>query len=149
MSIVNIKKTTYEYEKIKQFKAGVVLEGWMVKSIRKGKISASDGVYAKVINGELVLMGLNIQKLQTTSSQTYASEKPTIKLLLNKKELNEIIGAEAQKGLTVVLKSLFWERHLVKADIWLAKGKNTQDKRKTIKDRDNARDLNRVMKKYN
>lgn len=144
--IVNIKKTRFEYEIINSYKAGVCLQGWMIKSIRAGRISASDGVYVHVKNGELFLLGLHLTPMVENNTFAKVSESPSIKLLLKKSEINKLIGAVNEKGHTIVLKSLFWERHLVKADIALAKGKNVQDKRLTIKERDAKRDANRAMK---
>jgi SsrA-binding protein len=145
-SILKIKKVTFEYEIKETFTAGVVLEGWMVKSIRAGKISASDGVYVKIIKGEAWMIGLSISPLLTSTSAPREKKTTSLKLLLTKKEINKLVGAENEKGLTIVLKNLFWKKHLVKAEICLAKGKKLHDKRRTIKDRENKIEAGRAMK---
>ena len=147
-TILKIKKVNFEYETMEDFKAGVMLEGWMVKSIRARRISASDGVYVHIQNGEAFLIGLNISALKQTNSFKEINEQPTIKLLLNKKEINRLIGSTKEKGYTVVLKELFWQDHLVKANIALVKGKNLRDKRQTIKERDAKREADRAIKNY-
>lgn len=145
--ILNIKKVNFDYETKETFTAGVVLEGWMIKSIRSNRFSASDGVYVKIINGEAWMIGIHMTPV-TNGHASAESKTTSIKLLLTKKELNKIIGAEKEKGLTVVLKSLFWQKHLVKANICLVKGKKLHDKRQSIKERDQKRDADRAMKKY-
>tara|TARA_Y100000588_G_scaffold58958_1_gene57611 strand:+ start:35666 stop:36130 length:465 start_codon:yes stop_codon:yes gene_type:complete len=147
-TILNIKKTNFEYEIVESFKAGLVLEGWMVKAIRARKISASNSVYVNIFKGEAYLEGINITSLKETNSFKDINEQPRIKLLLNKKELNKLIGAQQEAGFTIALQNIFWEKHLVKANIALAKGKNVRDKRRTIKERDIKRETARELKKY-
>ena len=89
-TILNIKKTNFEYEIVESFKAGLVLEGWMVKAIRARKISASNSVYVNIFKGEAYLEGINITSLKETNSFKDINEQPRIKLLLNKKELNKL-----------------------------------------------------------
>lgn len=145
-NIVNIKKSHFEYETIEKYTAGVVLSGWMVKSIRAGKISASDGAYVQVKNGEMFLLGIHLRACIETNTFSPVMETPTIKLLLNKREIERISSAVNEKGLTVVLHRLYWQGHLVKADISLARGKNLQDKRRTIKEREGKIEADRAMK---
>lgn len=145
--ILKIKKVNFDYEIKETFTAGLALEGWMVKSIRAGKFSASDGVYVRISNGEAWMTGIHMTPV-TNGNASAESKTTDIKLLLTKKELNKIIGSEKEKGLTVVLKSLFWKKHLVKADICLVKGKKLHDKRQSIKERDQKREADRAMKKY-
>ncbi len=144
--IVRNKKINYEYEILDTFKAGLMLEGWMVKSMRAGKVSGGEGVYVKILNGEPYIIGLHIKPLIQTNTFKQVVEQPTIKLLLNKKEINKLIGVENEKGYTIVLKNIFWERHLIKANICLVKGKKLHDKRQTIKERDQKREADRAIK---
>jgi SsrA-binding protein len=146
--ILNIKKTNFEYEIIQSFKAGLVLEGWMVKSIRERKISSAKSVFVTIIKGEAYLEGINITSLKETNSFKDVNETPRIKLLLTKKELNKLIGGQKEDGYTIALQDIFWEKHLVKANIALAKGKNVRDRSKTIKERDLKRDTEREIKNY-
>jgi SsrA-binding protein len=146
--ILNIKKTNFEYEIIQSFKAGLVLEGWMVKSIRERKISSAKSVFVTIIKGEAYLEVINITSLKETNSFKDVNETPRIKLLLTKKELNKLIGGQKEDGYTIALQDIFWEKHLVKANIALAKGKNVRDRSKTIKERDLKRDTEREIKNY-
>jgi SsrA-binding protein len=147
-TILQNKKATFEYEIMETFVAGVQLEGWMVKSIRANRISASDGVYAKIINGEVFLIGLHIKPLESKNTFSKTDDQPTLKLLLNKKEISKLIGAEKEKGQTLILKNLFWQKHLVKATICLAKGKKMHDKRQDLKKKQMERETQRALKSY-
>ena len=146
--IIQNKKATFEYEILDTFIAGVQLQGWMVKSIRANKISASDGVYAKVINGEVFLIGVHIKPLESKNTFSGADSQPTLKLLLNKKEISKLIGAEKEQGQTLIMKNLFWQKHLVKATICLAKGKKMHDKRQDLKEKQMKRETERALKSY-
>lgn len=146
--ILNIKKVNFDYEVKESFVAGVVLDGWMVKSIRSGKISASDGVYVKIINGEAWMIGLHITPVSNSNGSPDAKKTTELKLLLTRPQLRKIISHQNEKGYTTVLRSLDWKGHLVKAEICLVKGKKLHDKRKSIKDREMKIDSDRAMKKY-
>lgn len=149
-SILNIKSVGFNYEILEEYVAGLVLDGWMVKAIREGKISCADGSYVSINSkGEAYIDGVNIkasEKVMKGIGLKEVNERPSIKLLLNKKEISRMIGLQKEKGYTIVLKSLFWKGHLVKANIAVAKGKKLYDKRQDIKDKDVKRDLDRVMK---
>lgn len=145
-SILRIKKVNFDYETIESYKAGLKLEGWMVKAIRAKRISSSNGVYIKVINGEAWMMGLNIKKMIETNTFTKTSEQPAIKLLLNKKEIYDLNKGQEEKSYTIVLKELFWEKHLIKASIALVKGLKTHDKRQVMKEKDQKMEADRAMK---
>jgi SsrA-binding protein len=145
-SILRIKKVDFEYERISSYKAGLKLEGWMVKAIRAKRISSSDGVYIKIINNQPFMMGLNIKKMIQTNTFTTTSEQPTIKLLLNKYEIKELQKGQEEKGFTVVLNELFWEKHLIKASISLVRGLKTHDKRQQMKEKSMKLDADRAIK---
>lgn len=145
-TIIKNKKANFEYEIKDTFIAGVCLEGWMVKSIRSNRITASDGVYVKIINNEAFLIGTHIKRLETTNTFKSVDEQPTLKLLLHKKEINKLIGADKEKGYTLILKKLFWQKHLVKAEIALAKGKKLYDKRRDQKEKEMKREAERALK---
>lgn len=143
--IAQNKKARHEYFLETFFEAGLVLEGWEVKSLRAGKAQLVD-CYVTFKNGEAFLMGSHIAPLTSASTHVVADPTRTRKLLLNRKELNKLVDAVSQKGYTCVAVSLKWSKHLVKCDIALAKGKKNHDKRETAKDRDWARDKERLMK---
>ena len=138
--IINNKKSSFNYELVETFKAGLMLEGWMVKSMRAGKVSASDSVYIRIVKGEAFLVGLHITAMKTTSNVASIDEQPVIKLLLNRKEINKLISGQSEKGYTIVLKDVFWEKQLVKATICLGRGKKLHDKRQSLKDKQNNRE---------
>jgi len=145
-SIALNKKAGFDYFIEEQFEAGLVLEGWEVKSLRAGKINLSDA-HVIVKYGEAFLLGAQINPLPTASTHAIPDPIRTRKLLLNKKELNHLIGSVERQGYTIVPLSLYWKKNKIKVKIALAKGKKEHDKRDTIKDREWHRDRSRIMKK--
>ncbi|KTC99851.1 SsrA-binding protein SmpB [Legionella erythra] len=146
-SIAVNKKARFDYFIEDEFEAGMVLEGWEVKSLRAGKINLSDA-HVIIKYGEAFLLGAQIQPLPTASAHTLPDATRTRKLLLNRRELNRLIGSVERQGYTIVPLSLYWNsKNRVKIKIALAKGKKTHDKRDTIKDRDWQRDRARLLKK--
>lgn len=145
-SIALNKKAGFNYYLEEQFEAGLVLEGWEVKSLRAGKINLSDS-HVIIKNNEAFLLGAQIQPLPTASTHSIPDPTRTRKLLLNKKELNHLIGSVERQGYTIVPLSLYWKKNNIKMKIALAKGKKDHDKRDTVKDREWQRDHSRIMKK--
>lgn len=139
------KKAGFDYFIESQFEAGLVLEGWEVKSLRAGKINLSDA-HIFIKHGEAFLLGAQINPLQTAAVHTLPDPKRTRKLLLNRKELNTLIGSVERQGYTIVPLSMYWKKNKIKIKIALAKGKKEHDKRDAIKDREWKRDKSRVMK---
>lgn len=144
-TIVVNKKARFDYFIEDEYEAGLVLEGWEVKSLRAGKINLSDA-HVIIKHGEAWLLGAQIQPLPTASTHIHPDPIRTRKLLLNRRELNHLIGSVERQGYTIVPLSLFWKRNNIKINIALAKGKKTHDKRESIKDRDWQRDRARIMK---
>lgn len=142
------KKAGFNFFIEEQYEAGLVLEGWEVKSLRAGKLNLSDS-HVIIKYGEAFLLGAQIQPLPTASAHTLPDPVRTRKLLLNKKELNHLIGSVERQGYTIVPLSLYWKKNKIKIKIALAKGKKEHDKRDTIKDREWQRDRSRLMKKSN
>jgi SsrA-binding protein len=145
-SIAVNRKALHEYTIEERFEAGIVLEGWEVKSLRSGRVQL-DQSYVIVKNGEAWLLGGQITPLQTASTHINPDPQRTRKLLLHKKELNKLIGSVERKGYTLVPLSLYWQKRHVKLSIALAKGKKQHDKRATEKERDWQRDKQRMVKK--
>lgn len=145
-TIVFNRKASFDYFIEAQYEAGLVLEGWEVKSLRAGKINVSDS-HVIIKNGEAFLLGAQIQPLITASTHSIPDPIRTRKLLLNQKELNQLIGSVERQGYTIVPLSLYWKKNKIKIKIALAKGKKEHDKRDTIKDREWQRDRSRIMKK--
>ncbi len=144
-SIALNRKAGFDYFIEEQYEAGLVLQGWEVKSLRAGKVNISDS-HVIIKYGEAFLLGAQINPLSTASAHTVPDPVRTRKLLLNKKELNHLIGSVERQGYTIVPLSLYWKKNKVKMKIALAKGKKEHDKRDTIKDRDWQRDRSRLMK---
>jgi SsrA-binding protein len=143
--IADNKKAAYNYFFEEKFEAGVVLQGWEVKSLREGKVQLTDG-YVVIRDGEMYLLGLQINPLNTASSHVSPDAVRSKKLLLHKEEIRRLIGKVEQKGYTLVALNLHWKNGKVKAEIALAKGKAEHDKRDTIKDREGKREVERAMK---
>jgi SsrA-binding protein len=147
-TIVNNKKARFEYFIEKDFEAGLALEGWEVKSLRAGRVNLTDA-HVIIKNSEAFLLGAQIQPLSTTATHTHADPTRTRKLLLNRRELNQLIGSVERQGYTLIPLSLYWKRNKIKMSLALAKGKKTHDKRDSIKDRDWQRSRSRIMKHLN
>lgn len=139
------RKARHEFFLEERFEAGLVLEGWEVKSLREGKIQLNDS-YVLVRNGEAWLSGALISPLKTASTHISPSPQRDRKLLLHKSELNKLIGAVERKGYTLVPLSMYWKKGIAKIEVALAKGKQLHDKRATEKDRDWNREKARIIK---
>ena len=145
-NITQNRKATHEYFIEDRFEAGLVLEGWEVKSLRAGKVQL-DQSYVIVKGGEAWLFGSLITPLQTASTHINPDPTRTRKLLLKHRELSKLIGSVERKGYTLVPLSLYWKNNLVKIEIGLAKGKKLHDKRATEKERDWEREKRRIFKR--
>lgn len=140
----NNKSATYQYSLESEYEAGLVLEGWEVVSIRQGQCNLS-GSYVQLKGTEAWLVGCHIAPLKTCSKENPQPERLK-KLLLNKKELNKLIGATAQKGMSIVPLRIYLKSGRIKLAIALAKGKKAHDKRQAIKERDIKRDQMKELK---
>lgn len=147
-TIAQNKRAKFDYFLEEKFEAGLVLEGWEVKALRAGKAQLTDS-YVIFKDGEAWLLGSQITPLPTTSTHVVADPQRTRKLLLNAKEIDRIHGAAEQKGYSVLCTSLYWKKHMVKAEIALGKGKANRDKRDTIKEREWNIQKQRVLRHNN
>ena len=141
--IAENRRARFDFELLKQYEAGISLEGWEVRSLRSGKAQIAEA-YVLLKDSEAWLLGSYIVPLNNNSEEQNPTR--TRKLLLNKKELAEIFKATQQKGETCVPLNLFWKDNLVKCKISTAKGKKSQDKRQTIKSRDWERQKARELR---
>jgi SsrA-binding protein len=139
------KKARHDYSIIRRMEAGMVLAGWEVKSLRAGKAQLVDS-YVLLKDGEALLLGALFQPLDTVSTHVVADPTRTRKLLLHKKEINQLMGQVKQKGLSVVALALYWKANRVKCEIALVKGKKLYDKRASEKERDWNRDRQRILR---
>jgi SsrA-binding protein len=146
--IADNKKAAFNYFFEERFEAGMVLEGWEVKSLREGKVQLTDG-YVVIRNGELFIIGCQITPLHSASTHVNPDSVRTKKLLMHKDQIRRLIGKVEQKGYTLVPLNLHWKAGKVKCEIALAKGKAAHDKRDTIKDREGKREVERAMKSRN
>lgn len=133
--IADNRKARHDYFFEETFEAGIVLEGWEVKSLRAGRGQISES-HVIVNNGAAWLLGSNITPLISASTHIKPDPQRTRKLLLHQKELNKLIGAVQRKGYTIVPLNLHWNKGHAKVLIALAKGKKMHDKRQTEKERD-------------
>ncbi|MBQ0796875.1 SsrA-binding protein SmpB [Zhongshania sp.] len=147
-NIAQNKKARHDYSLTDKFEAGIVLRGWEVKSLRQGKIQITD-TYVILKDGEAFLLGCNITPLLSASTHFVTDPTRTRKLLLHSKELSKLQEAVQQKGYTCVCTALYWKKHLIKAEICLAKGKQDHDKRETEKNRDWERQKMRIVRDHN
>lgn len=139
------KKARHDYFIEEKFEAGLALTGWEVKSLRQGKVQLLDS-YVDFHRGEAYLTGALITPLQQASTHTVCEPRRQRKLLLHKRELERLQQKIQAKGYTCVCTALYWKGVHVKAEIALAKGKQIHDKRDTAKDRDWAKQKERIMK---
>ena len=147
-TIAQNKRARHEYHIDEHYEAGISLQGWEVKSLRAGRINLGDA-YAIVKAGEIFLFGASIVPLISASTHVIADDRRTRKLLLNRAEIDKLVGAIERKGYTLVPLSLYWKQNRVKVDLGLARGKQEHDKRDTEKERDWNREKQRVMRAKN
>jgi SsrA-binding protein len=143
--IADNKKAVFNYHIEERHEAGMVLQGWEVKALREGKVQLTDG-YVIIREGELYLIGCQINPLRTTSTHVSAEAARIKKLLLHKDEIRRLVGKIEQKGYTLVPLNLHWKSGKVKCEVALGKGKAEHDKRDTIKDREGKREVERALK---
>jgi SsrA-binding protein len=144
-TIATNRKAHYEYSFEERFEAGLVLEGWEVKSLRAGKVQI-DQAYVLLKDGEAFLFGGSITPLATASTHKEHDPQRSRKLLLKHRELSHLIGSVDRKGYTLVPLGMYWKNNRVKLEIALAKGKKLHDKRAAEKDRDWQRQKQRGLK---
>ena len=146
--IAQNKKARHDYHIDERFEAGIALEGWEVKSLRAGRAQLTES-YVHLRNGEAWLLGAHITPLITASSHVKADPTRTRKLLLNRQELDRLVGAVERKGYTLVPLDLPWRKGRAKLTVGLAKGKKRHDKRADEKARDWKRQQARLLKSFN
>lgn len=144
-TIARNRKARHEFFIEEKFEAGLVLEGWEVKSLREGKAQLSDS-YVLIRHGEAWLANALVTALKTASTHVVPEPQRDRKLLLNRNELNKLIGAVERKGYTLIPLAMYWKRGKAKVEIALAKGKQMHDNRATMKERDWQRDKERLFK---
>jgi len=141
------KKASFEYFFVDTYTAGIVLTGTEIKSIRLGKASLVDS-FCYINNGEIWVKGMNISPYFFGSYNNHEAKRDR-KLLLNKREIRRLQDATKQPGFTMVPTLVFIDNHgRAKVDIALAKGKKEFDKRQTLKEKEDRREMERAVKHY-
>ena len=141
------KKASFEYYFVDTYTAGIVLTGTEIKSIRAGKASLVDS-FCMIINGEMWVKGMSISPYFYGSYNNHESKRDR-KLLLTKKEIRKLQEATKQVGLTIIPTLLFIDGHgRAKMDIALARGKKEYDKRQTLKEKEDRREMDRAIKHF-
>lgn len=141
------KKARFNFDIEDEYEAGLVLKGTEVKSIRLGKISLKEA-FAKIKNSEVFVYNLHISPYTHAYYDNHDPMRPR-KLLLNKKEIQKLIGKTSEKGYTLVPTKVYLKNGKVKMGLALGKGKKLHDKRNAIKEREVKRELDRNMKHFN
>ena len=141
------KKASFEYFFVDTYTAGIVLTGTEIKSIRAGKASLVD-TYCVIMNGEMWVKGMNISPYFYGSYNNHEAKRDR-KLLLTKREIHKLAEATKAVGFTIVPTLVFIDKNgRAKVDITLARGKKEYDKRQTLKEKEDRREIDRVMKHY-
>ncbi len=139
------RRARHDYTLEDRLEAGLVLEGWEVKSLRAGRANISEA-HVLLKDGEAWLLGAGIQPLPSASTHVQADPTRTRKLLLHKEELRRLIGAVERRGYTLVPLSLYWKRGKAKLEVALAKGRRKVDKRAAEREREWQRERQRLLK---
>jgi SsrA-binding protein len=139
------RRARHDYFIEERLEAGLALEGWEVKSLRDGRAQLTEA-YVHIRNGEAWLVGAHFSPLKTTSTHIQADPTRSRKLLLHRGELDRLVGAVERKGYALVPLDLHWSKGRAKLAVGLAKGKKQHDKRRSDKDRDWARQKERILK---
>ncbi|HHF0549136.1 TPA: SsrA-binding protein SmpB [Vibrio alginolyticus] len=139
------KKARHEYFIDDEIEAGLELQGWEVKALRQGKANISES-YVFMRDGEAFVSGMTITPLNQASTHVVANPTRVRKLLMSRRELDNLFGRVNREGMTLTALSLYWSRSWAKLKIGVAKGKKLHDKRTDLKEKDWAREKARVMK---
>jgi SsrA-binding protein len=143
--IAENRRARHDYFIEDRYEAGIMLMGWEVKSMRAGKAQIAEG-YVVIRGSEIWLVGAHITPLSSASTHVITDPVRARKLLLNRAEIDRLVGAVERSGYTIVPLELYWKAGRAKLRIGLAKGKKQHDKRATEKDRDWQRDKARVLR---
>ena len=145
MSIIQNKKAFHDYFIEERYEAGMALEGWEVKAIRAGRANLKEA-YVIVRQGEVFLLGAHISPLPEASTHIRPDPVRTRKLLLNADEIRKLIGKVERAGYALIPIDMHYKRGRIKLEVGLAKDKKQHDKRDTEKDREWAREKQRLLR---
>jgi SsrA-binding protein len=139
------RRARHDYSIEERLEAGIALEGWEIKSLRAGRGHLTES-YVQLKGGEVWLIGAHISALPSASTHIQPESTRSRKLLLNRSEINKLIGAVERRGYTLVPLRLYWRKARVKLEVALAKGKKLHDKRASTKERDWQREKERALR---
>jgi SsrA-binding protein len=137
------RQAAFRYELLDRIEAGIQLQGSEVKSLRDGGVQLKDA-YAEVKDGEVWLQNMHVAPYKPAAQDNHEPERPR-KLLLHKRQIERLIGQTAERGLTLVPTRVYFKGPNAKVEIALAKGKDQRDKRRSIKDREVKREIDRAI----
>ncbi len=137
------RQAGFRYELLERLEAGIVLQGSEVKSLRAGGVQLKDS-YAEVRDGEVWLRNMHIAPYKAAARENHDPERPR-KLLLHRREIERLVGKTAERGLTLVPTRIYFSGPRAKVELALARGKDVRDKRRSIKERETRREIDRAM----
>jgi SsrA-binding protein len=137
------RQAGFRYHLLEKIECGIVLQGSEVKSLREGAVQLKDA-YAEVQDGEIWLRNMHIAPYSPAARQNHDPERPR-KLLLHRKEIERLIGKTAERGLTLVPTRIYFNGPRAKVELAVARGKELHDKRRSIKERETRREIERAM----
>ena len=141
--IATNRQASYRYTLLEKWEAGLVLQGSEVKSLREGSVQLKDA-YAEVRDGEVWLQNMYIAPYKPASRENHEPERPR-KLLLNRREIERLVGKTTEKGLTLVPTRVYFKGARAKVEIALARGKDFRDKRRDLKAKEQKREIDRAL----
>lgn len=142
--VIENRKARHEYQIEETYETGIVLTGTEVKSLRTGRANLKDS-FARIENGEIFLYNMHVSPYEQGNRFNHDPKRPR-KLLMNKMEINRLIGKVQEKGLTLIPLRVYFKKNWAKIELALAKGKKIYDKRQDIAAKDAQRDLERALK---
>jgi SsrA-binding protein len=141
--IATNRQASYRYNLLDKWEAGIQLQGSEVKSMREGGVQLKDS-YAELRDGEVWLQNMHIAPYKPAARDNHEPERPR-KLLLHRREIERLIGQTAEKGLTLVPTRVYFKGANAKVELALARGKDVKDKRRSLKDREQKREIDRAL----
>jgi len=144
--VVSVNRKAYhDFEILETFEAGITLVGTEVKSVRAGQVNLRDN-YAQIDKGELWVLNLHISPYSHGNVMNHVPLRPR-KLLMHKREISRLIGKTQEKGLTLVITKMYWQRNWLKVEVGLARGKKLYDKRHALREKDVKRQIERAVRR--
>lgn len=137
------RQAAFRYDLLERLEAGLELQGSEVKSLREGGVQLKDA-YAEVRDGQVWLQNMHIAPYKPAARENHEPERPR-KLLLHRREIERLIGKTAERGLTLVPTRVYFKGPRAKVEIALAKGRDQRDKRRSIKEREQKREIDRAL----